>query len=114
MNINKVFYKEIDCVMLLIEDAISEMKRNGVYQWDEIYPDKMLMLGDITSSSLYAVRLNENIAGIMTLNETQAPEYHSLSWSDSDGHPLIVHRLCIHPSFQGQGFSKLLMYFAEN
>ena len=44
MNIDKVILKEIDCVMLLIEDAIKEMERNGIYQWDEMYPDKTVML----------------------------------------------------------------------
>jgi ribosomal protein S18 acetylase RimI-like enzyme len=114
MNINNVILKEIDCVMLLIEDAIREMERNRTYQWDEIYPDGNVILGDITSSSLYAARKDHSIAGIIALNENQSPEYNGIPWSGGDGHPLIVHRLCIPPSFQGQGLAKLLMQLAED
>ena len=30
--------QDLDAVCLLIKDAIAEMERNGIYQWDEVYP----------------------------------------------------------------------------
>jgi ribosomal protein S18 acetylase RimI-like enzyme len=113
MKIDKVAPREIDCVMSLIADAVKEMEINGIYQWDEIYPDKTVMLADISSNSLYALRPDNCIAGIMAVNEIQSPEYRSIHWSNNKGNPLIVHRLCIHPKFQGQGLAKILMNFAE-
>jgi ribosomal protein S18 acetylase RimI-like enzyme len=36
-----------------------------------------------------------------------------LTWEANDGKFLIVHRLCIHPDYQGRGLAKALMQFAE-
>jgi ribosomal protein S18 acetylase RimI-like enzyme len=113
MPIIKMVIKDIDSIMTLINEAVSDMQRNGIDQWDEIYPDKKVITDDIVANSLYGIRTEGNIAGIMALNEYQPQEYQSMHWDDSNGHALIVHRLCIHPRFQGRGLAKLLMQFAE-
>jgi ribosomal protein S18 acetylase RimI-like enzyme len=113
MIIENINLREIDRVMSLISDAVKDMETKGIYQWDEIYPDKTVMLADIASNSLYTARLDNNIAGIIAVNEIQSFEYQSIPWSNNPGNPLIVHRLCVHPKYQGRGLAKLLMNFAE-
>ena len=100
---------EIDSIMSLIKDAIQKMEREGIHQWDEIYPTKEIFSADIAAGSLFAARLGNGIAGIMVLNVEQSQEYNSLSWGDAHGKPLIVHRLCVNPVFQGQGIATKLM-----
>jgi hypothetical protein len=95
----KAAMTDIKPIMSLIEQAIIEMKRNGIDQWDKTYPDKKVITNDITTGSLYKITIDGKIAGVVALNEDQHPEYKSLSWNDSDGRPLIVHRLCVHPGF---------------
>jgi ribosomal protein S18 acetylase RimI-like enzyme len=100
--------------MSLIKDAINKMEREGIHQWDEIYPTIEIFAGDIKAGSLFAARMENAVAGIMVLNEEQSQEYDSLSWSDDQGKPLIIHRLCVSPAFQGKGIAKKLMRFAED
>jgi ribosomal protein S18 acetylase RimI-like enzyme len=105
---------EIDSIMSLIKDAIQKMEREGIYQWDEIYPTKEIFSADIAAGSLFAARMGNGIAGVIVLNVEQSQEYNSLSWGDAHGKPLIVHRLCVNPVFQGQRIATKLMQFAEN
>ena len=113
ININKVASTEIDSVMVLVKGAIGKMEREGIHQWDEIYPTKQRFLADIAVNSLFTARAENIIAGVIVLNEIQSPEYASITWADSNGKPLIVHRLCVSPVFQGRGLAKKLMFFAE-
>jgi ribosomal protein S18 acetylase RimI-like enzyme len=113
MNINLVAPSEIDSVMVLVQEAIEKMEREGIHQWDEIYPTKERFLADIAVNSLFAARVGKMIAGVIVLNEIQSPEYGNIAWADKNGIPLIIHRLCVSPCFQGQGLAKKLMFFAE-
>jgi ribosomal protein S18 acetylase RimI-like enzyme len=113
ININKVASTEIDSVMVIIKDAIEKMHRNGIQQWGEYYPTREIFLADIAVNSLFTARAENIIAGVIVLNEIQSPEYASITWADSNGKPLIVHRLCVSPVFQGRGLAKKLMFFAE-
>ena len=114
MHINLAVLGEIDPIMSLIKDAIQKMEREGIHQWDEIYPTREIFSADIAVGSLFAVRMENVIAGIMVLNDKQSQEYNSLSWCDDHGKPLIIHRLCVSPVFQGQRIATKLMQFAED
>ena len=114
MHINLAVPSEIEPIMSLIKDAIQKMESESIYQWDEIYPTKEIFSADIAAGSLFAVRMANNIVGIMVLNDEQSQEYDSLSWSDDHGKPLIMHRLCVNPVFQGQRIATKLMQFAED
>ena len=99
--------------MVLIRSAIQEMERNNIHQWDEIYPDKDIILSDINAGNLYAAIENRSIVGIVTLNEEQPSAYGAISWSSKIRRPLVVHRLCVEPDFQRRGVAKYLMRYAE-
>jgi len=32
--------QDIDAICLLIQQAINEMESHGIYQWDDIYPER--------------------------------------------------------------------------
>jgi ribosomal protein S18 acetylase RimI-like enzyme len=113
-KINKVNSTEIDQVMLLIKAAVTKMERDGIHQWDDDYPNTQIISEDIASSTLYGISADNCLAGIIVLNESLSPEYQSIPWTDKNGQPLVIHRLCIHPDFQGQGLAKKLVLFAEN
>ena len=112
-EIMKIIPGELDSVMALVSDAIQDMENNGIHQWDEVYPDRTIFGEDITAEELYCVKLDGTIVGIVTLNEYQPSEYSSIHWSDR-GFSLVIHRLCIKPSFQGKGLAKFLVQFAED
>jgi ribosomal protein S18 acetylase RimI-like enzyme len=113
MDISKATRADITSIMELIHQAVLEMHRRQLYQWNENYPNIDIITEDITAGSLYKVTADDKIAGIVVLNEKQSPEYSSLTWESNREKYLVVHRLCIHPDFQGKGLAKKLMSFAE-
>lgn len=113
MEIKKCTITEIDSVMKLINDAIIDMRAKGINQWDEVYPDIEVITEDISEGSLYGY-YDEGLKGIMVLNENQDYEYGEVGWELDDERPLVIHRLCIHPNYQGRGIAKTMVKFAES
>jgi ribosomal protein S18 acetylase RimI-like enzyme len=119
MCISKASLSNIPSIMALIHDAVKKMIDGGLYQWDEHYPNTGVITDDITAGNLFKISEKDRmagtgrIAGIIVLNEQCFPEYNELKWEDEGGKFLIVHRLCVHPDCQGQGYGQKLMQFAE-
>jgi GNAT superfamily N-acetyltransferase len=106
--------RDINLIMQLITAAIQEMNTNGIDQWDNIYPDREQIQSDITAKTLYKCISGDQILGIIVLNRIASPEYNLINWDDSGANFLVVHRLTVHPKFQGKGIAKELMNFAES
>lgn len=101
-------------IVNIIKAATNDMDSKGIYQWDEIYPDEATLISDINNNGLY-VYINEekNIEGIIVLNENEDEAYSHLNWKYNDGKHIIIHRLCVHPKYQGRGVARKLLKFAE-
>mgnify|MGYP005843381563 CR=1 FL=1 len=113
MEIRKADVSSIDDIMILIGDCINNMRIKGIYQWNEEYPNKDVFLNDISCNTLYILWDNDSLIGIVVLNEVPSPGYERINWKDIRGRALFVHRLAVHPSFQGKGYAKALMDFTE-
>ena len=113
MNIYKASPADIPEIMSLIRAAVKKMIAGGLFQWDEHYPNIDIITDDVKARNLFKILENDRIAGVMVLNEQYPPEYDDLVWEDKGRRFLCVHRLCVHPDFQGRGYSKKLMRFAE-
>ena len=100
-------------IMDLIRKAVKAMNDSGLYQWSEAYPNEEIITEDIAAGTLYKITVDASIAGIIVINHQHFPEYNALKWEDNAGRFLMIHRLCIHPDYQGQGLAKILMQFAE-
>jgi ribosomal protein S18 acetylase RimI-like enzyme len=114
LKIDKASASDIPEIMRLIKKAVKAMNDSGLHQWDEQYPNREVISEDIEAGQLYKVITDGNTAGIIVLSEQYWPEYNALTWELDDERPLIVHRLCIHPEYQGKGLAKRLMIFAED
>lgn len=105
--------ERIDAVMELIARAINRLNELGIPQWDEIYPDRKTLERDIGEGSLFGMIVDGNLAAIVALNHFQDAEYSQVDWSIDDPRPLVVHRLCVDPAYQGLGLAKEAVAFAE-
>ena len=114
MEIIKAIIKDTDEILNLIRSSSIKMYQEGIDQWDEIYPNKEIILNDIKNKELYVYKENAIILGIIVLNTFQDEEYKEIDWKYKDKTPLVIHRLCIHPNSQGKGLAKKLLSFAEN
>jgi len=98
-----------------LKDAcIARMRADGIEQWDEIYPDAGVIGADIEAATLQVMRLEGGIAGCLTLDTNLDPLWAGLDWRPVDGTVGSVHRVMVHPSFQGRGLAKQLMAHAES
>jgi len=106
---------ELDAILTLTRACGKHMRENGIDQWDENYPDLARLKNDILTETLFAYRDNDEVVGIIVLNETQDAEYEDVNWSTSElDKNIVVHRLAVHPSCQGKGIARKLMDFAES
>lgn len=80
LNYRRATEADLDVICLLIKSAIVEMERNGISQWDEIYPAREDFLNDVKAGSLFAGLENGRIAVIYALNKTCDEEYKDGDW----------------------------------
>ena len=100
-------------VMQLISICIRQMREQGIFQWDEVYPNPQVVESDAASGALFLARRNGLILGTVCLNDAQPPEYRALPWRCGNGRALVIHRLCVHPDWQRCGVGRRLMDFTE-
>ena len=113
MRIESARQDDIEAVLDLVHECVRDMNEHGMDQWNDIYPKDERFVLDIEKGTLYAMRNEEGIVGIIVLGEEQDPEYKDINWTDNEGRFMLVHRLAVHPKCQRQGIATRLMDFAE-
>ena len=68
---------DIDEICNLIKAAICSMEEQGIFQWDDIYPEKADFLADIQKQQLYVGVLDDDITVVYTVNEECEKEYQN-------------------------------------
>jgi len=106
--------EDIEQIMELIARCVRKMQDGGSDQWDESYPNREVISGDLERGTLYVCEEAGDVAGIIVLDENQAEEYSAIDWMQNEGPHLIMHRLAVHPQIQGKGIARRLIAFAED
>ena len=100
-------------LLSLYRAAISRMDEQGIPQWDEIYPSREVLREDVSSGQMQIGRLNGQITVAFLLEECLEGEYEPADWRYREPTFVVLHRLCVHPAFQGQGVARQAMDFLE-
>jgi GNAT superfamily N-acetyltransferase len=101
-------------VVELLRECVQQMWADGIDQWDDVYPTAATLTADVAGGSLYvASAQGAPIAGAFAIDERQEPEYAEVPWSVQAPRVAVVHRLMVHPRWQGRGLGPFLMRFAE-
>ena len=107
---------DLDEIVALVKSAIAVMDRQGILQWDEVYPAREDLLRDIQLSSLFVGERDcgsgKRIAVIYVLNTECYEGYETAVWQCNDGYR-VIHRLCVHPDFQNQGIARQTLAHIE-
>ena len=83
------------------------MIENGIFQWNEYYPSKEVLENDIKLEQIWKLEIGEEIAGIIVLTEIEDVEYENVNWiTENNNNNLYIHRLAVHPKYQGKGMRK--------
>ncbi|MDR2713197.1 MAG: GNAT family N-acetyltransferase [Clostridiales bacterium] len=104
--------EDLELIVALYEEAAGVMRREGIDQWDEIYPDRITLEQDLLRGEMFLL-IKEQPLAAMTLSAYQDEEYSQVNWAFCQGRALVLHRLCISPAFWGRGLAGQMMDFAE-
>ncbi len=89
------------------------MSGRGIHQWNESYPNRAAFEKDQKRGELYVIGNGETLIGSITITPLQDEEYKAVTWCTSGGKNIYIHRLAVHPLYQGLGYARKLMDFAE-
>ena len=112
--ITKAIISDLNQLHSLTKSCAKHLIENNIYQWDETYPSIEILQLDIELQQIWKLEFDKIIVGIMVLTEIEDKEYSQVKWLTNNGKNLYVHRLAVHPKFQGKGYAQKLMEFAEN
>ncbi len=111
--IRKATLKDIDGIVAITKACASFMIDKGIYQWNEHYPNKAAFKNDVLRNELYVIEEDKTPIGCVVISSFMDEEYTSVSWLTESNRNIYIHRLAIHPEYQGRGHAKKTMDFAE-
>jgi len=111
--IRKGNLKDIDAIMAMTKACAKAMIANDIYQWNEHYPNPNAFINDVKRDELYVLIKDETLIGTIVISTYMDKEYIPVKWLTQNEKNIYIHRLAIHPNFQGSGYAQQLMDFAE-
>lgn len=104
---------EIPEILTITKACATYMIKKGIFQWNEHYPSQNAFEKDIERGELFVLLLDGSIIGTIVISTLMDEEYVPITWLSSNGNNLYIHRLSVHPKYQGKGYAQQLMDFAE-
>ncbi len=112
-RIVKATISDLPQIVAMTQDCAKNLIALGIFQWNENYPSREILERDIELEQIWKLEINTTIAGIIVLTEIEDLEYKNVKWLTKNPNNLYVHRLAIYPDYQGKGYARKLMDFAE-
>ncbi len=111
--IRNATFTDIDAILKLTKACAEFMISNGVFQWNEHYPNRLAFEHDVERGELFVLEQDKNIIGCIVISTLMDEEYIPIQWLTKNENNVYIHRLAIHPNYQGKGLAQQLMDFAE-
>jgi len=105
---------DLDVIYDMFKNAIEKMIKNGIFQWDEIYPTKDILKDDIEKNQLYKIIFDNNIISAFVLNKEYDKDYLNGKWEYNGDDFMVVHRLCLNINYQNKGLGTKIMLYMED
>ena len=106
--------EDIEAITILIQEAIKEMEKHNIYQWDEIYPSVEDFKDDIEKGSLFVAEQNEKIIALYVISDEADEAYNYAEWKYPKETSFVLHRFCVSPSVQNRGIGKKVLMKIES
>lgn len=113
MEITQAKPIELVEVLYLLRVCILDMNKKGLKHWNSAYPGPELIQKDLNNGSVYLVKDNCVCKGIFTLDTREPEDYKQIPWPDNTSKPLYLHRMAVHPLWQGKGIAKMMIDYAQ-
>ncbi|MCL6266503.1 GNAT family N-acetyltransferase [Flagellimonas myxillae] len=104
---------DIEHILSIARACALKMESMGIFQWNEHYPSEQAFLNDIDRNELFVALKNDKVIGAIVVSTKMDEEYVPVKWLVPNGNSTYIHRLCVAPELQGQGYAQRLMEFAE-
>src|SRR5690606_35039465 len=112
--IRKGTNEDIDTILEITKACAIDMISKNIQQWNSKYPNRSAFENDVARNELYVLEEAKKIIGCLVLSTKMDAEYETIDWLTPNSNNLYVHRVAIHPDYQGKGWARKLMNFAEN
>lgn len=119
IQIRKSEIKDIPKIMEIIGQAVESLKKRGVDQWQNGYPNEEAMKADIAKSISYVACLIENgeeqIVGTAAISFEPEPTYAGIYdgyWRE-DAPYVVIHRIATKENMKGRGIAGSLIDYAR-
>jgi len=100
-------------IIKLYDDCKQVLKRQGIFQWDELYPNQEIYLEAISNNAQYLFLDDELFVGVVILSESQSEEWQTVAWKYCNQKTLAIHALAISPATQGKGYGQQVLELCE-
>lgn len=113
MTISQPTIDEIPQLIDVTKACAKAMILNGIYQWNDTYPSVEVFENDIKLNQLWVLKDGNKIIGSIVISSIIDEEYKIIDWLTPNDKNCYIHRLAVHPNYQGKGLAQKLMSFAE-
>lgn len=106
--------RDIDSIMPIIRQAVSQMLSEDKHQWDHTYPQRSHIADDIARSCGYVICAGGRPAAYGAIVFSGEPAYKGIRgcWL-TDGPYVVVHRLAVDRTHRRKGLASRFMAEAE-
>ena len=104
---------DINSLVLLTKACAATMVSNGIFQWNDYYPNKEAFSTDLKRNELFVLEAEQELIGCITISTFMDDVYKPVSWLTPNKNNIYIHRLAVHPNYQGKGYAQQLMDYAE-
>ncbi|MBB1079585.1 GNAT family N-acetyltransferase [Limosilactobacillus sp. STM2_1] len=102
---------DLDEVMIIIEEARAQLKKNGNPQWQDGHPFTETIKNDIESGYSWVLLDGQKIVGTAALQLTPEQNYDEIEegqWARPQEPYAIIHRVAVLPTKSGQSLGRFI------
>lgn len=107
MEFRKAIAKDVNQILQVITDAQVALKKDGVDQWQNNYPNREVILKDISDQNAYVLLEEDNIiatAAVSFDGESTYEKIYEGQWI-TDGLYAVVHRVAVEKNSKRSGIA---------
>lgn len=104
--LKKATLSDVDECLLLLSEARSFQRKFGFTQWEDGYPSREIVLGDVKSGNARTIMLGGELVGYVSVgNYDEAYDNLVGKWSGKCDY-VVAHRLALRADCRGEGLAK--------
>lgn len=115
MIFRKAKVEDLDAIEEIIDGAVEFMRRSGLNQWQDGYPNRNVFELDIGEGIAYVLCDGEEIVGVCALTSEPEEAYYGLkggSWLNDEKYA-VIHRSAVSSKVRGKGYGNIFFEEAE-